>query len=391
MKKLVLLLLISFKAIAGDVVGNGGDYWNEYQKAAWFVGSEPIKYCLEISPDFGVSEGFIQNDLKEVFKTWRNYISKKGIFFTDSRGKPIKLVTEFKKENCNENTELTFYFGTTNSEIEKEKKKYFNPVGFAVKKEYDLVSQRSKGYIWLANPAFSDPKLKKLSWEKGFTLRGMLLHEVGHIFGNEHIDDTIMSSEIVAKILESSDNMDLTLIDWGYELAFCYVCNLKYDGGISFLPKNLNGVYKTLTNEIAPSEVSAKLNLEHDHRPAPFRMGHYEGTLELISKNKTHILYIKTQDLDQAGYRSGVGGASFKFPTTKIGNDVFNFSMPNNSLTLMGKLDSISGTHTIMLEFGVEQIHMLDRGYALDQSLLKIYLIHDGEKKRIFGQQIWNF
>src|SRR5947209_5106240 len=58
--------------------GGGGDVVPLEARAAWFVGGDPIHYCVEMAPDFGVSPGKAYTALETAIANWKDYISKYG-------------------------------------------------------------------------------------------------------------------------------------------------------------------------------------------------------------------------------------------------------------------------------------------------------------------------
>jgi hypothetical protein len=201
----------------GRVGGGGADFPNETK--AFFTSDDlnrSVKICAEIGPDFGFSPVYIQQLVQRTFQNWVDYYVNIGgkLRQADDREwnkcsidgnirKGYRIATRMEMlRTCDGTEDLTIYFGVENDDINVRRKRYNFPFGFA-----ELVNSVpmhahqeawSKGLIWIAKPQSIDPKFKIPSWDnfEGAPLEMLLTHEMGHVFGNQHIDGTIMSADI---------------------------------------------------------------------------------------------------------------------------------------------------------------------------------------------------
>jgi len=105
---------------------------------------------------------------------------------------------------CDGTEDLTLYFGVENPDITARESRYNFPYGFAEVVEPILLPAHqkawSKGLIWIAS-------LPNWTNYENAPLEIILLHEIGHLFGNSHIDNTIMADNIkdtVSKMMTSA-------------------------------------------------------------------------------------------------------------------------------------------------------------------------------------------
>ena len=228
----ISLLIFSFNAMGSGSTG-GGDNLSRDSGAAWYYDtSKTIKICFSISPDFGLNEETIKKDVQSAFKMWDHYFLTKGICseFPDEQKftTKIELLTQ-----CNGKEDLTIYAGVTNDTVEAYKKNFHNPTAFVARTKLDLENLWAKGFIWLAKEKSvildGITGIDFPDWNIPGNLTAMLLHEIGHIYGNEHVEETIMMSDM-AKLL-MYDNYFLKMrIDTFRELYRCNSCEKRYTG-----------------------------------------------------------------------------------------------------------------------------------------------------------------
>jgi hypothetical protein len=233
-----LIILNSAFLFAGNSAGGGGDQKPFEYYAAWFVGQSPVHYCYEIAEGFGPPTSVIEETLRNVFQTWRDYIQAKGMnSILSPKGLSLALNTQ-QLPQCNGQEDLKFYFGVTNEEVAKVKATFVNPLGFAFRKSFDRAKGWGKGFIWVAPPNSVFPKESLPDWNVPYTLNGVLLHELGHVLGCSDIDGTIMEDWSLGSKLRwavshpLTGKAALTEIDGGQELMFGIGTEREFSGRI---------------------------------------------------------------------------------------------------------------------------------------------------------------
>jgi len=243
MKKLIITTIMVFAVSALSIakgapvaggetnIGNGTEGLPADYGSAWFLGDKPIKYCIEVSETFGVSVAQIRQDIEESFETWRTYIIKKDVKSLGGDALKITANSAFSV-SCNNTVDLKLYFGLQNEEVEKFKQQYINPLGFEQRTFYDSSVGWGKGFIWITATGSINPEDQYPDWRKPFRLRAILLHEIGHVLGNGHIQNTIMADDL-SETLKYSDYQSSKIfnrIDGRYELYMCSYCGNRWSG-----------------------------------------------------------------------------------------------------------------------------------------------------------------
>jgi hypothetical protein len=91
-------------------------------------------------------------------------------------------------------------FGTEDSQIQQEKTKYERPSAISFRQSFDSKSGWGKGWIWFSMPSVVDPSQRFPNWTDDTVFDSILLHEIGHVFGNPHVSGTIMDHALSQKL-----------------------------------------------------------------------------------------------------------------------------------------------------------------------------------------------
>lgn len=211
----------------GGIDGSGGGNLRPEAGGAWFLGANKvINYCTIGANDFGVEPGEVNSAIEEAFTKWHAYTVAKHIDYF--------ATTLQRHDPCNGQEDLTFYLGVETEAIAAEKTHYDKPIALNIRNSFDIDAGWSKGLIWLAKPLSVDPAQKLPDFANPQRLVGMLLHEIGHVFGNPHVADTIMSESITFYMSgDMSVDSRLGMIDQNRELSHCHACTTTYDGWIA--------------------------------------------------------------------------------------------------------------------------------------------------------------
>lgn len=296
MKLFLLIFFVSTLTWAdgGSMDGGGGDLHSYEHGAMWFLGSKPIEYCVEAAADFPLDKNAIKDSVETSFRIWKEYSDEKNIFSSMPLLHFTPTMVLHYNENCASDTELTFYAGIENAEVVSAKKLYENPVAFAHRISYDLRTGRARGIVWFSK--------HQGHWTKYNLFQAMMLHEVGHVLGNEHLTGTIMTpymSEIVTTDWDQPNRyyyrwqaQDSLLIDHGHELVSKQLkydsresMTLNYDGLIDFRFSTAKNVFQSFAGRPAVGKIQAKLKIEY---ASPMNMNAYTlGTLTLIDEQSS--------------------------------------------------------------------------------------------------------
>ncbi len=238
------LILNQEYLVAGSFIGNGADKLPYNHNAAWFLGYRDVRYCVVIDPNFSVGKNLFEYEsdivildmLEEVFKQWKDYAVRKGYYnisniaYYMNPAPPIAFGS-IALDDCDGTEDLTFYFGTINKQISKDMAIYLQPVAFPKRTQWNEQLSWGKGYIWIAPNNYWSENYP--NWERPNLLYGILLHDLGHVYGNGHVDGTIMTEKIETlyknAIHDSQSNKKyFTNIDHSRELFFNWFGPFKY-------------------------------------------------------------------------------------------------------------------------------------------------------------------
>ena len=231
---LVLVLLFNIAdafAGAGGWSSSGGDNLNPNDGAAWFNGTKSVTFCIVSSPTFGVSDNDVASTIQSSAQTWREYLKDKQI--------ETQIDTQLKwNSRCIGAEDVVFYLGVSGSaSVEAARKNYDNPTAFAVETTFNPTQGWGKGAVWIASSKSLRPDFP--NWSLPSALSGIVLHELGHIFGCAHVDGTIMTAKINDLLLEAESGSaqvqkNLSKIDHQRELRICETCAVHFSGQTYF-------------------------------------------------------------------------------------------------------------------------------------------------------------
>lgn len=182
---------------SGSIAGNPADDNPHAKPLVWFLGDQPIKWCVHMgeadklyaSPERSVLI------IRSAFEYWRKYLDTKRLSDEWYSDVPfIALNNEFRTQ-CQGDEDLAFYVGTADPLIEKLKSQYKNPSGFAELLSYDEQKGWGKGLIWIKEYRNSGQ-----TFSSEFEFSSVLLHEMGHVLGCGHVEGTIMSSDLIGTL-----------------------------------------------------------------------------------------------------------------------------------------------------------------------------------------------
>ena len=174
-----------------------------------------------------------------------------------------------------------------------------------------------KGFLWFAKGDSIDPALHVPIWpsppkvrriingvtemeDPNANFKAVLLHEMGHVFGNNHVYSTIMSSRLYSELIGSMNNQGGAIspgtlrIDNGLDL-------LLPNGYYTPNPNALKNAYQLLTGCTTHSEVTA---VAHRARSSSYKPGRRaddqnSGSITVEFKDGTEVSQVQIEVLNK--------------------------------------------------------------------------------------------
>lgn len=339
-------------AIAGTESSGGVENLSYDQGGAWFSdasGKPRVRTCLSVSAKFGMSQSELSPQVAAAFQNWAEYIEK------TSRPAPappaLKTPQPVTRVEilpvCDGTEDLKILFGMTNSAVNKAKLKYSAPFGFAEKVSYDVAEAWGKGFIWIAPPRSVGDGHP--NWQKPGNLGAILLHELGHVMGVEHIPGTIMDPKIATWIKSDAPEVRVRLgqIDQNRELIPCWSCTRTYVGRKrGYLYFNFWG-FEPLVGRLPTGRPYAKLIQEEF---SPGHGQHPRGKFVLSNQGKEYEFEWKAVTPVPSQWD---GPAVFK--TFKKGS-LLPYGYTSPSMSYLGTIQTAKGSlRQILVTYNVDQ------------------------------------
>jgi hypothetical protein len=243
----LFLFPVSTIGFAGAESSGGLEHDLQAIGAAWFLNfpdhpHEKIRVCVIDAPSRLARDRIDHPTLvKWAFSNWSSYLLEKHTL--DDASTPWdarQLVTKIEvSPSCQGGEDLRVYFGSSDADVEKAKLHYHDPIAMAERMSYDTTSGWGKGLIWI------EPEMTE-----ELDLRGILLHEIGHVLGCEHVSGTIMDGDLARYLPPGSMSSEdlrartLTHIDGSKELYVCKFCSGTYTSGSHPIPSAFKALLK---------------------------------------------------------------------------------------------------------------------------------------------------
>lgn len=204
------LFICSASFADGGMTGGGGGLVRDRNNPWFLQNTSDVKYCVEVSTDqFSAKVDLIQKSIEASIRYWNEEYASAVIPVFDTRIEPVRIATqEFKKVGCGESPDLVFQFGVMHPGQEKDIPHSEEFAGAAIRTAYDPVNMKGAGYIYIS-PDRGPWRFKGAprgiqdfwSYGEGGLLFNVLVHEMGHVFGLQHTQQSVMSERYVEHIM----------------------------------------------------------------------------------------------------------------------------------------------------------------------------------------------
>ena len=216
--------------MGGSSVGIGGDIMDVRRLTAWFHGDKPISVCYQYSDTFGMKREAVEKTVRASLKSWQDYFHSRQINAAFAKN-PVNTNFVFKG-SCVGEEDLVLHIGTGpifgNLRDLKVAESLNNPVAYVNKTYMSRDFTWSKGYIRIVGQGYYIQGKQPLpNWQKKDALAIVLVHELGHVLGFTHVEDTVMDAQIMAEVFlnDGKKNLLATAIDGKHDLVYCKDCS----------------------------------------------------------------------------------------------------------------------------------------------------------------------
>jgi hypothetical protein len=219
---LMASLLMPRLSWSGGISSGGSDLADPLHGSAWFLDARrTIRYCIEISPAFPVPEAEVASEIHFALSTWARYLDLR----LPRTGAPDTLRMSIARQatltpRCAD-ADLRFLIGVEDSEVTHYKEGFNDPVAFATRIAYEPLTGWGKGFIWVNGASRLEHEGLDLDWKRPGALRGILLHELGHVFGCDHVPGTIMQPDLADLLMRNYGADRKGAIDGTRQLSPC--------------------------------------------------------------------------------------------------------------------------------------------------------------------------
>ncbi len=219
MIQMIITLFMSPIAVAGGWSSGGGGLLKDTVNP-WFLNNTPsVSYCIVIDQkNFGASQDVAKLQLTSALQFWKEQFSNAVLQNLPKFG-PLKIASQiFTETTCGSDPDIVFQFGVLSDKQKKFLKEPTEYAAISVRTNYDERNLRSKGFVYVspsAGPlAYNLEGVVKDAWnmDGGHLLYLTLLHELGHVFGLQHMGSygDLMSEGFVEAILASATNIKIS-------------------------------------------------------------------------------------------------------------------------------------------------------------------------------------
>lgn len=190
-----LWIIFGISPASAGIFTNGGEFSKD-QDNVWFLGPEPVEYCVETDKLFGLRPEQTRPIVREALSDWIEFFKKYGLdrmqFHDLTGGRSLGLSLNFTEvERCEPGkAQLRILLGKETPQTIDIQRTRTNALGFAFRGDYDHQAYRTAGGIFIRRWNF-DP----------LTFKHLMLHELGHVFGMKHDSVAVMSEKVADRLV----------------------------------------------------------------------------------------------------------------------------------------------------------------------------------------------
>lgn len=189
----------------------------------WFVGADSAHYCVQFGDGAGAAadqaaQKSINDQIDAAFAQWTDLLQTfrpeapgtshvpNGDFLAGNQ--VANLTRSFQRVACADDPEMRIKIGTwdkPDADFLQYTSRY--TAAYALRTAYSEETGRSRGFLWLVADSgprrYKGPAPEGAFWSQGHYVQNVVLHELGHVFGVDHLSTTFMDAGFPVGVLAS--------------------------------------------------------------------------------------------------------------------------------------------------------------------------------------------
>ena len=283
---------------ADGSITSGGGYVYGYEANPWFIGNiATVRYCVDMDEaNFGTSRETAEKAIESAIGLWKDAL--KNAEFGHHQEEPLGTLVlgtqDFVKYDCAaDGIDIRFQMGKLSPD---QTRKLGNPVKYvasAVQTSYDEENMRGAGFIYVApqrgalKPDADDVAENFWTVVEGFNLEVVLVHELGHVFGLPHSEDSIMGASVCEETITNKNSNS-------WEQLRPFIESGRFGGSFhNFLKGLVGNEFKLTSGELGASPDTVKTTLGVTFESTP-----EENSASLVLEDKKLIIYSMHQEME---------------------------------------------------------------------------------------------
>ncbi len=356
---------------ADGSITSGGGYVYGYEANPWFIGNTAtVRYCVDMDEaNFGTSRDAAEKAIETAIGNWKDAL--KNAEFGHHQEEPLGTLVlgtqDFVKFDCAaEGIDIRFQLGKLSPD---QTRKLGNPVKYvasAVQTSYDEENMRGAGFIYVApehgalKPDADDVADNFWTIFEGLNLEVVLTHEMGHVFGLSHQNNSIMGATTCEDVITNK-----TAKNW--ETTKPYLPMFGVSNYHDFLRVILAAEFKHTTGQvyISPYELKRIFGINLDITPE-------QNSAIMVLENNKLIIYSQFQS-SEPPYLSTRGPAISTFEVSSQGGHTDSFTeirIPRKQKVMKIPSDAFSDAGYLGGSYQsldlLEQSFVYLKGYVID-------------------------